>query len=42
VDGWIAAGSLDLDASDLAEIAAAIERTRAGSGPVAPRRREAA
>jgi aryl-alcohol dehydrogenase-like predicted oxidoreductase len=35
VDGWIAAGSLDLDASDLAEIAAAIGRTAAGSGPVA-------
>jgi len=35
VDGWIAAGSLDLDASDLAEIAEAIRRTGAGSGPVA-------
>ena len=35
VDGWIAAGSLDLDASDLAEIADAIGRTAAGSGPVA-------
>jgi aryl-alcohol dehydrogenase-like predicted oxidoreductase len=35
VDGWIAAGSLDLDASDLAQIAEAIRRTGAGSGPVA-------
>jgi aryl-alcohol dehydrogenase-like predicted oxidoreductase len=34
VDGWIAAGSLDLDASDLAQIAGAIQRTVAGSGPV--------
>jgi aryl-alcohol dehydrogenase-like predicted oxidoreductase len=34
VDGWIAAGSLDLDASDLAQIAGAIRRTTAGSGPV--------
>jgi aryl-alcohol dehydrogenase-like predicted oxidoreductase len=35
VDGWIAAGSLDLDASDLAQIAGAIQLTAAGSGPVA-------
>jgi aryl-alcohol dehydrogenase-like predicted oxidoreductase len=35
VDGWIAAGSLDLDASDLAQIASAIPRTGAGSGPLA-------
>jgi len=35
VDGWIAAGSLDLDASDLAHIAGAIGRTAAGSGPAA-------
>jgi aryl-alcohol dehydrogenase-like predicted oxidoreductase len=35
VDGWIAAGSLDLDASDLAEITVAIRRTAIGSGPVA-------
>ncbi|HTB72361.1 MAG TPA: aldo/keto reductase [Polyangiaceae bacterium] len=34
VDGWIAAGSLDLDASDLAQIAGAIRLTAAGSGPV--------
>ncbi len=34
VDGWIAAGSLDLDSSDLAQIAGAIRLTAAGSGPV--------
>jgi aryl-alcohol dehydrogenase-like predicted oxidoreductase len=34
VDGWVPAGSLHLGAEDLAEIAAAIERTGAGSGPV--------
>jgi aryl-alcohol dehydrogenase-like predicted oxidoreductase len=34
VDGWISAGSLTLDAADLAEIAAALERTQAGSGPM--------
>jgi len=34
VDGWIAAGSLDLDASELAQIAGAIQRTAAGSGPI--------
>jgi aryl-alcohol dehydrogenase-like predicted oxidoreductase len=42
VDGWIAAGSLHLDASDLAEIARAIQVTAAGSGPVARRWRGAA
>ncbi len=36
VDGWIAAGSLTLESSDLAEIASALERTRAGSGPTKP------
>jgi aryl-alcohol dehydrogenase-like predicted oxidoreductase len=36
VDGWISAGSLALDASDLAEIAAAVERKQAGSGPTQP------
>jgi aryl-alcohol dehydrogenase-like predicted oxidoreductase len=36
VDGWIAAGNLTLDAADLAEITAAIERTQAGSGPMQP------
>ena len=35
VDGWIAAGSLALDASDLAQIAEALRLTGAGSGPVA-------
>ena len=35
VDGWIAAGSLDLDASDLEQIAGALRLTGAGSGPVA-------
>jgi aryl-alcohol dehydrogenase-like predicted oxidoreductase len=35
VDGWVAAGSLDLDASDLVRIAGAILLTGAGSGPVA-------
>jgi aryl-alcohol dehydrogenase-like predicted oxidoreductase len=34
VDGWIAAGSLDLDAHDLAQIAEALRSTGAGSGPV--------
>jgi aryl-alcohol dehydrogenase-like predicted oxidoreductase len=36
VDGWIGAGSLVLDAADLADIAVAIERTNAGSGPAMP------
>ena len=36
VDGWIAAAGLRLDAADLAAIAAAIERTGAGSGPPRP------
>jgi aryl-alcohol dehydrogenase-like predicted oxidoreductase len=34
VDGWIGAGSLELDASDLEQIAEALRRTAAGSGPV--------
>ncbi len=33
VDGWIAAGGLELDAADLAQIAAAVEASGAGSGP---------
>jgi aryl-alcohol dehydrogenase-like predicted oxidoreductase len=37
VDGWIAAGNLTLEAEDLAEIAGALERTQAGSGPTQPR-----
>jgi len=36
VDGWVGAGALALDAADLAEIAAAAERTGVGSGPVRP------
>ncbi len=39
VDGWIAAGSLQFDASELAAIAEAIQTTAAGSGPrAAPRK----
>jgi aryl-alcohol dehydrogenase-like predicted oxidoreductase len=36
VDGWIRAGDLVLDSGDLAEIAAAVERTQAGAGPTQP------
>lgn len=36
VDGWIGAASLALDAQDLEEISAAIERTGAGLGPARP------
>jgi aryl-alcohol dehydrogenase-like predicted oxidoreductase len=36
VDGWIAAASLELTAADLKEIANAIERTGAGTGPTMP------
>jgi aryl-alcohol dehydrogenase-like predicted oxidoreductase len=36
VDGWIAAGNLALEAEELAEIAGALERTRAGAGPKKP------
>jgi len=36
VDGWAPAMHLALDDGDLAEIAAAVERTGAGSGPVRP------
>jgi aryl-alcohol dehydrogenase-like predicted oxidoreductase len=36
VDGWIRGAALPLDAADLAEIARAIERTGAGSGPLRP------
>jgi aryl-alcohol dehydrogenase-like predicted oxidoreductase len=38
VDGWIAAATLRLDADDVAAIAAAIEKTGAGSGPTTPAR----
>jgi aryl-alcohol dehydrogenase-like predicted oxidoreductase len=34
LDGWIAAGSLELTAQDLAEIANALEQTGAGNGPI--------
>jgi aryl-alcohol dehydrogenase-like predicted oxidoreductase len=36
VDGWIAAGSVELTAADLEEIANAIQRTGAGTGPARP------
>ncbi|MFI5006924.1 MAG: aldo/keto reductase [Solirubrobacterales bacterium] len=36
VDGWVQAGGLRLDAADLDQIAAAIGRTEAGSGPARP------
>jgi aryl-alcohol dehydrogenase-like predicted oxidoreductase len=36
VDGWIDAATFDLTDQDLAEIAEAIRRTGAGTGPVAP------
>lgn len=36
VDGWIAAAGLELAPADLEEIASAIERTGAGSGPPRP------
>jgi aryl-alcohol dehydrogenase-like predicted oxidoreductase len=39
VDGWIDAAGLELADDDLAELAAAVERTGAGEGPVAPRLR---
>jgi aryl-alcohol dehydrogenase-like predicted oxidoreductase len=42
VDGWIAAGSLDLDVWELAEIDEAIQQTAAGSGPSVPSRKAAA
>jgi aryl-alcohol dehydrogenase-like predicted oxidoreductase len=36
VDGWVGAATLDLTRTDLDEIAAAVQRTSAGSGPVRP------
>ena len=36
VDGWIGAATVELTAADLEEVAAAILRSRAGSGPVQP------
>lgn len=41
VDGWIGAAALRLEPADLDEIAAALERTGAGSGPRRPAREEA-
>ena len=40
VDGWLPAASLELKDDDLAEIAAAIRATGAGTGPVGPVARE--
>ena len=42
VDGWRAAATLSLSGADLDEIAAAIERSGAGSGPTRPPRRPGA
>jgi aryl-alcohol dehydrogenase-like predicted oxidoreductase len=36
IDGWVSAVKLRLAPEDLEEIAAAIERTGAGSGPALP------
>jgi aryl-alcohol dehydrogenase-like predicted oxidoreductase len=36
VDGWVGAADLELTAADLDEIASAIERTGAGTGPMRP------
>ena len=36
VDGWVAAGSISLTPEDLVEIARAVERTGAGTGPLHP------
>jgi aryl-alcohol dehydrogenase-like predicted oxidoreductase len=36
VDGWLPAAGLELSADDVAELHAAMERTGAGDGPVAP------
>ncbi len=41
VDGWIDAGRIELTPQDLDEIASAIERTHAGSGPIRPPRASA-
>jgi aryl-alcohol dehydrogenase-like predicted oxidoreductase len=38
VDGWIGGASVQLTPRDLNEIASAIDRTQAGSGPARPRR----
>jgi aryl-alcohol dehydrogenase-like predicted oxidoreductase len=36
VDGWLPAADMHLDERDMADIAAAIEKTGAGSGPALP------
>jgi len=36
VDGWIAAAGIELPAEDIGEIAIAIQRTGAGTGPAMP------
>jgi aryl-alcohol dehydrogenase-like predicted oxidoreductase len=36
LDAWLPAACLALDDSDLSQIAEAVERTRAGSGPTFP------
>jgi aryl-alcohol dehydrogenase-like predicted oxidoreductase len=36
VDGWLGGGAVTLTPADLSEIAAAVERAGAGSGPVRP------
>jgi aryl-alcohol dehydrogenase-like predicted oxidoreductase len=36
VDGWLAAGNLELAAADLVEITEALLKTGAGSGPMRP------
>ena len=36
VDGWVAAGNLDLELADLDGIAMALRQTQAGEGPVHP------
>jgi aryl-alcohol dehydrogenase-like predicted oxidoreductase len=36
IDGWIDAASLELTRADLDDVAAAIERTGAGTGPTRP------
>jgi aryl-alcohol dehydrogenase-like predicted oxidoreductase len=38
VDGWLPAATLELKDDDLADIAAAIRATGAGTGPAAPAR----
>jgi aryl-alcohol dehydrogenase-like predicted oxidoreductase len=41
VDGWLGGGAVTLTPADLSEIAAAVERAGAGSGPVRPARSQA-